>query len=416
MAKIHLMSAAIIAAAMVAGCCDKENCNDKTCAGKDTPAAAKESATAAEETATTIEAPEPAAEKKDPNEVVLTVNGKKFTRGEIDADVEKVIASYGDRLPKEQLPTIRPRIAAQLAQQFMVSEILVKQATELGYKVEDADLENRKADLLKQAAKNGDSAATIDDVLAKHPLGKEKALEELTNGLLIDKMLKGEVYDKDTTDYTPKAKEIQDRVAAENAKIYTEADALAKITEIKKTLDDTPEADKAAKFAELAKEHSGCPSGSNGGDLGEFGHGQMVKEFDEAAFALEIGKISDPVKTSFGYHLIRTTEKKDDKVRASHILLKTGEKQEPPKTEELIESLKARSNRQAVNDFIIKAVRSANVITAPEFNGILPPPEEEPAKTQPAAEEVKPEEKPVEAQPAEAVKPAEPPVDNAAEK
>ena len=63
------------------------------------------------------------------------------------------------------------------------------------------------------------------------------------------------------------------------------------------------------KFAELAKEKSDCPSKSKGGDLGAFGHGQMVPEFDKAAFAQEIGKLYEPVKTSFGWHLVLVTEK-----------------------------------------------------------------------------------------------------------
>ena len=64
-------------------------------------------------------------------------------------------------------------------------------------------------------------------------------------------------------------------------------------------------------FEEAAKQHSTCPSGQQGGDLGEFGHGQMVKEFDEAAFAAEPGKVVGPVKTQFGYHLIKVEDKKD---------------------------------------------------------------------------------------------------------
>jgi len=62
-------------------------------------------------------------------------------------------------------------------------------------------------------------------------------------------------------------------------------------------------------FEEAAKAFSTCPSGQNGGNLGEFGHGQMVKEFDEACFSMEPGAISEPVKTQFGYHLIRLDQK-----------------------------------------------------------------------------------------------------------
>ena len=57
-------------------------------------------------------------------------------------------------------------------------------------------------------------------------------------------------------------------------------------------------------FEELAQKFSKCPSGKSGGDLGEFGKGQMVKPFEEAAFGLEVGKFSEPVRTQFGYHLI----------------------------------------------------------------------------------------------------------------
>ena len=63
-----------------------------------------------------------------------------------------------------------------------------------------------------------------------------------------------------------------------------------------------------AAFADLARDHSDCPSGAQGGDLGMFGRGQMVPEFETATFAMEVGDLSDVVETDFGYHLIQRTE------------------------------------------------------------------------------------------------------------
>lgn len=63
-----------------------------------------------------------------------------------------------------------------------------------------------------------------------------------------------------------------------------------------------------ADFAAIAKDKSSCPSGSGGGDLGNFGRGMMVPEFEQAAFALESGGLSDVVETDFGFHVIKRTD------------------------------------------------------------------------------------------------------------
>ena len=78
-------------------------------------------------------------------------------------------------------------------------------------------------------------------------------------------------------------------------------EAKAQIAQIKGELDG------GGDFAALAKQHSDCPSSASGGDLGRFGKGQMVPEFETAAYALDVGGTSDVVETPFGYHLIHRT-------------------------------------------------------------------------------------------------------------
>ena len=90
---------------------------------------------------------------------------------------------------------------------------------------------------------------------------------------------------------------IPDRITASHILVETESEAM----EIIELLDA------GGDFAALAKQKSIGPSGDRGGDLGEFGKGQMVQEFETAAFSLQVGDVSDPVRTQFGWHVIKRT-------------------------------------------------------------------------------------------------------------
>ena len=82
-------------------------------------------------------------------------------------------------------------------------------------------------------------------------------------------------------------------------------DSEEKCTQIKS------EIEAGADFADLAKQHSSCPSGRSGGDLGSFGPGMMVPEFDTVVFNDAVGEVHGPVKTQFGYHLLEITSRND---------------------------------------------------------------------------------------------------------
>lgn len=89
------------------------------------------------------------------------------------------------------------------------------------------------------------------------------------------------------------------QVHAEHILVKTAAEA----QQIKRNIDN------GGNFEDYARAYSLCPSGRNGGDLGYFGKGQMVREFEKAAFATPVGQVSNPVYTQFGWHLIKVLDK-----------------------------------------------------------------------------------------------------------
>ena len=363
MAKIKIVGTALVAAALVAGCSKNETTDVTT------------------------------------DEVMVSAGGKDLTRSEIDKMVDACIAKEGDKLPAEQLAYQKRAIAAQIAQSFILDNVVVTKATELGYSVSDDDYKAFTDKILKRFEGRPDAPKTIDEFAAKMPLPKDYVMAQLKNQALIEKMIEGEVSSKNKTDYTAKAKEIVNGIMEKNKDVPAKtAEAEKKIKELKAQIDATPEAEKAAKFAELAKANSECTSGAKGGDLGFFTHGQMVAEFDKAAFELPVGKVSDIVKTSFGYHIILVTEKKPateakaetpaepESVKASHILVKAPTAEKIPDEAEVVKFLKDRDERSQIGEFLQDILRKANIKTADEYKFLLPPPELPKAEPVPAAE------------------------------
>lgn len=150
----------------------------------------------------------------------------------------------------------------------------------------------------------------------------------------------------------------------------TKEEALALAKEIAQKAKDGQD------FAELAKEYSEGPSGPRGGDLGVWVQGRMVPEFDEAILGMEIGGISDPVETAFGYHVIM--RKKVEKVAARHILIMhEGSMRKPPnvtrtKEEALARAQEVKKKLAAGEDFQALAKEYSDGPSAPRGGDLGP--------------------------------------------
>lgn len=350
MRKIEIFGIAALAAMMFAGC------EDKT-AVDDTPA--------------------------------VTVSGRTLTRGQLEADVAALLANK--EIPAEQLEYATALNRSRLVQSFIVESSLLAMADEAGLDASEEEIVAYGNELVESLAGNPDAPKTFEELLERFPLGKERAREELANEVRITKLRKAALEENPVV-VDAEAKRLISRIEADNSKIApNEEEALKRVTTMKADLDATPADQLTTRFAQLAQMASCCPSSRNGGDLGTFGHGDMVQEFDECAFALPVGTVSGPVKTRFGYHLIMTTERNEavaatenspavpETVRASHILVKFGEPREVPEMAEVVDYLKTMREREVMQDLLLKAIASAKIEAADDFKQYLPPAEAETA-------------------------------------
>lgn len=208
-------------------------------------------------------------------EVLAVVAGEEITQAEFDAFLQGV--------PREQQPYLsNPQFREQCLQQLIALHMFAKKGEEM--KLAETEefqkvLENARRDILAQMAMR----ETLKDVSVSD--------EEI------------KAY------YEANAQQFQKGETVNAKHILTDSEG-----KCNSILESIVNGEKA--FEAAAQEFSTCPSGSKGGDLGTFGRGQMVKEFEEAAFNAEIGHVVGPVKTQFGYHLIKVEQKNEAQTAA----------------------------------------------------------------------------------------------------
>lgn len=161
----------------------------------------------------------------------------------------------------------------------------------------------------------------IADLGTKQSVTEEEFRQMVATQLMRERLIEVAPLEVDATDEMVHVRAIVAQTTADPLEpVKAEADALAKAFEVRKRIVENGE-----DFGEVAKEVSEDPgSAPDGGELGWISKGQTVPEFEDAAFSLPVGEVSQPVKTDFGFHLIQVEEKNEagDQVRARHILIR----------------------------------------------------------------------------------------------
>ncbi|MCR4290429.1 MAG: peptidylprolyl isomerase [Candidatus Scalindua sp.] len=247
---------------------------------------------------------------KDPNEVIATVNGENILRLELDRILDKAKR----RMSKSNLHLVEEKIINDLITQAVLKQFIKKENIQIDPSRIESEIE------------------TFKENIKKNPQTKDKSLETLLEEqggslaelrVALDISFAIDEYMEKTTSEEEIEKYFTENTGAFNGETVTASHILvdtkgvtdeAKLKEAKEKIDKIKkELDGGADFVQLAKAYSDCPSAKAGGDLGPIKKGEMVKEFTDVAYATELNGISAPVKTQFGYHIIKITGKDEGK-------------------------------------------------------------------------------------------------------
>ena len=229
--------------------------------------------------------------------VLLLIFATAFTKTETAASVN------GEKITKEELNTkLTEMYGPDILDSLITNKVIEMEAAKKKVKVTGNEIDEELAKL--QESYGGEEAFAA--ALEQNQMSMDKIREDIEVYLLAEKMIGAsiDVSEEEMKTYFEENKDSFDQKEQVKAShILVEDEATAK--KVKEELDNGKD------FAELAKEYSTDTSNADkGGDLGYFGKGEMAEEFENAAFALEISAISEPVKTEFGYHIIKLVDKK----------------------------------------------------------------------------------------------------------
>ena len=252
----------------------------------------------------------------------MKVNGNEIPTKAIEYELNRLIHFYAQHgVPEEQIRAQLPQLKDRATEQAVGTALLFEEAARLDVPVADDEVEAS----LKRMADEAGGPDKLRAILAKQGQNVVELRNEIRRGKKVDKLVA-----KITADVPePTDDEAEAFFEAHKAEFGKEAQVRAqhilvtpksqspddKLAALKKIRDIRDRVAAGSDFAEEAAAHSDCPSGKQaGGSLGWFSHGMMVKEFDEAAFALPVGGLSDIIETQFGFHVILKNDEQKESV------------------------------------------------------------------------------------------------------
>lgn len=246
---------------------------------------------------------------------VATVNGTPIPRVEFDRSLDYAKA----QLSRMGNPVDEAQMKERVLDQLIASELLYQEGKKEGFEVDDKAVEEQLSQWKKQFPSDEEYKKAIEKMnvsedTMRSDIRKDLTIQKLVMDRFVDKTSVPEEEIKAYYDANPDMFKRPEQVQASHILIKAgpEATESEKDAALKKIKEIQEKQKKGEDFAELAKAHSECPSSAKGGDLGYFGRGQMVPPFEEAAFGMKPGEVSDVVTTQFGYHLIKVTDKKPE--------------------------------------------------------------------------------------------------------
>jgi peptidyl-prolyl cis-trans isomerase C len=292
-------------------------------------------------------------------DTVVTVNGEKLMRADVEKELAMMEASpQFAAMPPEQAQMFRQQMQSRMVDRFVNQQVLGAEADKQNVVVTDLEID----EMLENIRGSLPPGTTLEQVIEERGLEMAKLRSDISVDLKIRSLLEKQA------ETVPEATE--EAIAAfyeeqkEQFNMAESAHARHILVKVDPTADDAAKAAKkaeiegyrqqlaegTAEFEKLASEHSDCPSGQRGGDLGTFERGRMVPEFETAAFEQEIDAIGPVIETQFGYHIIQVLERAEAGQRAFEDV-----------KEEIAQQLTGRSKQQAVEAYIASLREQASI-------------------------------------------------------